>query len=62
MMSRITKHVKTNTTLEQTMKAQMAIQYNPFNFGARCGWMANVTLRPLYPLGRDSVPIIQKAR
>ena len=31
-----------------------------FNLGARCGWVVKATPRPLYPRGRDPVPVIQE--
>jgi hypothetical protein len=32
--------------------------YSFFNFGARLGWVDNVTPRPLYPREIDPVPIL----
>jgi hypothetical protein len=29
-----------------------------FNLGARCGWVVNATLRPLYPRERDPASIV----
>ena len=34
--------------------------YSFFNLGARCGWMIDATLRPLYPRERDPIPILQE--
>jgi hypothetical protein len=47
------KKVKVKFTLEHTTKAQMGSSGIAllFNFGARWGWVVNVTPRPLYPQG-----------
>ena len=35
--------------------------YSFFNLGARCAWVVNATLWPIYPPGKDPVPIVQEA-
>ena len=46
--------VKVKVTLEQATKAQ-----RPFHdLDARWGWVVNVTSQPLYPPGKDPVPIV----
>jgi hypothetical protein len=43
--------------VEQAIKAQKESRGIDifFNLGARCGWVVNVTPRPLYPRERDPV-------
>jgi len=31
-----------------------------FDFGARLGWVVNVTPRPHYPWKRDPIPVVQE--
>jgi hypothetical protein len=53
--------VKVKFALKQAMKAQRGsrgIALLFFNLGARCGWVVNVTPRPLYPWERDPVLIV----
>jgi hypothetical protein len=56
--------INVNFALEQAMKAQVRGEevyvYSFFNLGARWGWVVNATPRPLYPLGRDPVPIVEE--
>ena len=43
------------------MKAGRGVEvylYCSFDFGARWGWVANATPRPLYPRERDPIPIV----
>ena len=50
-------------TLEQATKAQRGSKGTAlsfFNLGARWGWVVNATPRPLYPQGRDLVPIVPR--
>jgi hypothetical protein len=57
-------YVKVKLALEQAMKdlrGSRVITLPFLYFGARWWWAVNATPRPLYPRGRDSVPIVQEA-
>ena len=55
---------KVHFTLYEAMKAQSGskgIDLLFFNLGARLGYVVNSTKRPLYPLEKDSITIVQEA-
>ena len=52
--------VKGKVTLEQALNVQRV--YSFFNLSARCGWVVNATLQPLYPREIDPAVIEQEPR
>ena len=63
-MSERTLKAKVNFALVLNTKTQSSrgIELRSFfNLGARRGWLANATPRPLYPRGRDPVLIVHGA-
>jgi len=51
---------KVKSTLEQARGGVDVYLYSFFNLGARCGWVVNVTPRPLFTTGKYPVPIVQE--
>jgi hypothetical protein len=43
------------------LRGGVEVKFSFFNIGARSGWLANTTLRRLYPQERDPIPIVKEA-
>jgi len=46
-------------TGQEAQRVSRGIAVHIQNVIARCGWVVNTTIRPLYPLERDPVSILQ---